>query len=166
MEPWFGEEEKIALNDYMAEGGWITEFKKTEQLENMIADFVGARHCILVNNGTISLTLAALALNIGRGDEVIVPNYTMVATPNSVKMIGAKPIFVDVDRDSLCINLEQIKNSVNKNTKAKIPNAILNPFCLKKLIIGPPIVPLTQAIDFVAKLEVPSFCCIIWSVFI
>ena len=104
----------------MSEGGWITEFKKTEHLENIIADYVKARHCILVNNGTISLTLAALALNIGRGDEVIVPNYTMVATPNSVKMIGAKPIFVDVDRDSLCINLEQVKNAVNKNTKAII----------------------------------------------
>ena len=91
MEPWFGEEEKIALNDYMAEGGWITEFKKTEQLENMIADFVGAKHCILVNNGTISLTLAALALNIGRGDEVIVPNYTMVATPNSVGLLFQPP---------------------------------------------------------------------------
>jgi len=60
MEPWFGEEEKGAISEYMEEGGWLTEFKRTEQFENMIAEYTGARQCIVVNNGTISLTLAAM----------------------------------------------------------------------------------------------------------
>ena len=118
MEPWFGEEEKKALCDYMDEGGWLTEFKKTSLFENMIAEYTGAKHSVVVNNGTISLTLAALACNIQPDDEVIVPNYTMIATPNSVKMIGAKPIFVDVEPETLCLNLELVKRSITQKTKA------------------------------------------------
>src|SRR5687768_2444538 len=104
MEPWFGEEEKRALGEYMDSGGFITEYKQTEQFETLIARYTGAKHCVVVNNGTVSLTLAALALGIGPGDEVIVPNYTMIATPNSVKMIGAEPVFVDVEAATLCLD--------------------------------------------------------------
>ena len=64
MEPWFGQEEARAIQDYMSSGGWLTEFRKTEEFENMISDYTGAKHCIVVNNGTISLTLAALASGI------------------------------------------------------------------------------------------------------
>lgn len=120
MEPWFGEEERQAIDEYMAEGGWITEFKKTEQFEELIAEFTGAKHCILVNNGTISLTLMALAAGIKPGDEVLVPNYTMIATPNSVKMIGAKPVFVDVEPNTLCMDIEKAKSAITSNTKAII----------------------------------------------
>lgn len=118
MEPWFGVEEKIALNQYMEEGGWLTEFKHTTEFEKNIASFTGAKYCFVVNNGTISLTLMAIAAGIKEGDEVIVPNYTMIATPNSVKMIGAKPVFVDVERDTLCLNLSKARKSITKKTKA------------------------------------------------
>jgi perosamine synthetase len=118
MEPWFGEEEKLALVEYMDEGGFITEYKRTEQFERMIAEFTGAKHCIVVNNGTVSLTLAALALGIGPGDEVIVPNYTMIATPNSVKMIGANPVFVDVEPETLCLEARLVEKALTKRTKA------------------------------------------------
>ena len=91
MRPWFGDEEKQAVCNYMDEDGFITEFKNTKKFEDLIADYTGAEHCIVMNNGTISLTLAALASGVESGDEVIVPNYTMIATPNSVKMFGAKP---------------------------------------------------------------------------
>ena len=101
MRPLFGEEEKKAICDYMEEDGFITEFKRTDMFEKMIAEYTGAKHCVVVNNGTISLTLASLAAGIEAGDEVIVPNYTMVASPNSVKMFGAVPIFVGRARDSL-----------------------------------------------------------------
>jgi dTDP-4-amino-4,6-dideoxygalactose transaminase len=80
MQPWFGEEEKQSLSDYMDSGGFITEFKQTEVFENSLAEYVDAKHCIVVNNGTISLSLAALACGLQAGDEVIVPNYTMIAT--------------------------------------------------------------------------------------
>ena len=120
MRPMFGVEEKRALMEYMDEDGFITEYKRTEQFEGMIAEFTGARHCIVVNNGTISLTLAALALGIGFGDEVIVPNYTMIATPNSVKLIGAVPVFVDVEPRSLCLDLKLVKRAITSRTKAII----------------------------------------------
>ena len=97
MRPLFGDEEKKAINDYMDEDGFLTEYKHTQKFEEMIANFTGAKHCVVVNNGTISLTLAAMAAGVKPGDEVIVPNYTMIATPNSVKMFGAVPVFVDVE---------------------------------------------------------------------
>ena len=64
----------------------------------------------MTNNGTISLTLIALALGFSKGDEIIVPNYTMIATANSIKLIGAKPVFVDVEEDTLCLDLKLLKN--------------------------------------------------------
>ncbi len=120
MQPWFGEEEKQSIREYLDENGFMTEFKRTEKFEKMIAEYTGSRHCIVVNNGTISLTLAALALDIGFGDEVIVPNYTMIATPNSVKMIGAIPIFVDVEPTTLCLDIELVKKAITGKTKAII----------------------------------------------
>src|SRR5688572_22405682 len=118
MEPWFGTEEKEALNNYMSESGWLTEFKNTADFEARIAAYTGSKHCIVVNNGTISLTLAALACDIKAGDEVIVPNFTMIATPNSVKMFGAIPVFVDVERETLCMDLEKAKAAITPKTKA------------------------------------------------
>ena len=120
MRPLFGKEEQQALNDYMNEDGYLTEFKRTEHFEKMISEFTGSSHCVVVNNGTVSLTLSAIALGIKPGDEVIVPNFTMVASPNSVKMIGAKPIFVDVEEKSLCLNLDLVKKAITNSTKAII----------------------------------------------
>ena len=118
MEPWFDHQEQEALNKYMGEGGWVTEFKKTFEFQDLIKKFTGAKHCFVVNNGTISLTLMAMAAGIKSGDEVLVPNYTMVATPNSLKMFGAEPKFIDVDPKTLCISIEEIKKNVSSNTKA------------------------------------------------
>jgi perosamine synthetase len=118
MRPWFGVEEKQAISEYMDEDGFITEFKRTEKFEQMIAEFTGVKHCIVVNNGTISLTLAAMASGIQSGDEVIVPNYTMVATPNSVQMFGAKPVFVDVELNTLCLDIDLVKSAITSKTKA------------------------------------------------
>ena len=118
MRPLFEDEEKKAVCDYMDEDGFITEFKRTKIFEDMIREYTGAKHCIVVNNGTISLTLAALAVGIKAGDEVIVPNYTMIATPNSIKLIGAKPVFVDVEPDTLWVDLQKIEKSISPKTKA------------------------------------------------
>lgn len=118
MQPWFGEEEKKSIISYLDENGFMTEFKRTETFEKMIAEYTGAKHCIVVNNGTISLTLAAIALDITFGDEVIVPNYTMIATPNSVKMIGAVPIFVDVEPETLCLDINLVRKAITPKTKA------------------------------------------------
>ena len=118
MRPWFGKEEKKAICDYMDEDGFITEFQRTEKFEKMIASYTGAKHCVVVNNGTISLTLASIAVGIEANDEVIIPNYTMIATPNTIKLFGAKPIFVDVEAKTLCLDIELVKQAITKNTKA------------------------------------------------
>lgn len=118
MEPWIGKEERAAVDAYMATDGWITEFRNTEQFERTVAGYCGVRHAIAVNNGTISLTLAALALDIGLGDEVIVPDFTMIATPNSVKMIGATPVFVDVEPETLCLDVARVAAAITARTRA------------------------------------------------
>ena len=136
MEPWIGKEEKEALVQYMESGGWVTEFQKTNTFETTIKAFTGSKHCIVVNNGTISLSLAALACGIGPGDEVIVPNYTMIATPNALKLIGASPVFVDVEAETLCLDFHLLESAVTTKTKAIIlvtangryPNIDINKF--------------------------------------
>ena len=100
-EPLFGELEREAVNEYMLNPGYMTEFKKTEEFENEISKYLGVKHTILCNNGTISLSLALLALGIKPGDKVIVPNLTMIATINAVVFIGAIPVLVDVDSQLL-----------------------------------------------------------------
>ncbi|MEO6078548.1 MAG: DegT/DnrJ/EryC1/StrS family aminotransferase [Steroidobacteraceae bacterium] len=118
MRPLFGDEERDELLSYLAEDGFMTEFRRTALFEQGIAQFTGAKHCIVVNSGTVSLTLAAIALDVGPGHEVIVPNYTMIATPNSVKMLGAVPVFVDVDADTLVADLDLVRAAITKKTRA------------------------------------------------
>jgi perosamine synthetase len=118
MEPWFGDEETRAVTEYLEAGGWITEFRKTREFEEAIAEYTGARYCIVTNNGTISLTLAAMAGGVTAGDDVLVPNYTMIATPNSVQMFGANPVFVDVDPQTLCMRLDLAKQAMTDRTTA------------------------------------------------
>lgn len=118
MRPWIGDEERQAVNDYMQTDGFLTEFKLTKEFEDSIKAYTSAKYCFAVNNGTISLTLAALALGIGPDDEVIVPNFTMVASPNSIKMLGAKPIFVDVEPQTLCMDFTKLERACSPNTKA------------------------------------------------
>jgi perosamine synthetase len=118
MEPSFGEEERNHLNEYMLSGGWVTEFQKTREFESMLADYTGAKYCSVVANGTVSLSIALMACGVTVGDEVIVPDYTMVATPNSAELIGAKAVFVDIDRRNLCMDFDAMKKAVTPKTRA------------------------------------------------
>lgn len=120
MEPSFDENETKSLYDYMKSGGWVTEFRKTEEFAKMIADYTGSKYCSIAANGTVSLSIALLACGIGKEDEVIVPDYTMVATPNAAELIGAKAVFVDINRLDLCMDFEKMKQSVTNKTKAVI----------------------------------------------
>lgn len=118
MEPSFDEKEKNAMNEYMASDAWLMEFNKTRELEKMIADYTEAKYCSIMPNGTLSLTAALMAFGIGQGDEVIVPDFTMSATANAVEVLGAKVVFVDVERDALCMDFEKMKTAVTSKTKA------------------------------------------------
>lgn len=117
--PNFDTKEASACYDYLANpDNFYTEFKKTEELEKMICDFIGCKHCIMTVNGNVALILALLSLNIGQGDDVLVPNYTMIASINSIKMVGANPIIIDVDPETLTITKETIEQHCTPNTKA------------------------------------------------
>lgn len=118
MEPWFDDAEASALHAYMKTGGWVTEFRQTEAFEAALAKFVGARHCIATNNGTVALSMALMAVGVGPGDEVIVPDLTMIASPNSAIMIGAKPVLVDVEARTLNIDAERVAAAITPRTKA------------------------------------------------
>lgn len=120
MEPSFDEKERDALFEYMNSGGWVTEFKKTREFERMIADFTGAKFCSVVSNGTVSLSVALMACGVKAGDEVIVPDYTMVATPNAAELIGARAVFADIDRRNLCMDFDEMRKAVTDKTKAVI----------------------------------------------
>jgi perosamine synthetase len=117
MEPWFGEEERHALIEYMDSGGWLTEYKKTREFEEMIADYVGSRYCTVLSNGTVTLFTALMALGVGPGDEVIVPDFTMIASANAVVLTGAKPVFVDISRSNLCLDLDLVEEAITPHTK-------------------------------------------------
>ncbi|MDP2947205.1 MAG: DegT/DnrJ/EryC1/StrS family aminotransferase [Nanoarchaeota archaeon] len=118
IEPWIGEEEKMAMAEYLNSGGWLTEFKKTKEFEKRIADFTGVKYVAAVNNGTVSLVVALLALGIGKGDEVVVPDYTMIASANAIVLTGAKPLFVDINPETFCLDFEKTKKAISAKTKA------------------------------------------------
>lgn len=118
MQPWIGKEEQKAVSLYLKSGGWLTEFDETRKLEEMIAGFTGTKHACMVSNGTVSLFIALQALEIGQGDEVLVPNYTMIASANAVILGGAKPVLVDINKDNLCIDLNLAKKALTNKTKA------------------------------------------------
>lgn len=118
MEPWFDEAETKAVTAYMQSGGWIMEFKKTAELEREIASFTDAPHCVMTTNGTISLTLALLALGLKSGDEVLVPDLTMIASPNAARLIGITPLLVDEEQTTLCMDLAKAKEVLTPRTKA------------------------------------------------
>ncbi len=120
MEPWFDEREAEAVYEYMKSGGWVTEFRKTRRFEEMIAEYTGARYCSVVNNGTVSLTLALIACGVGAGDEVVVPDLTMVATANAVKLAGAEVVFADIRRDDLCMDFQRMREAISPRTRAVV----------------------------------------------
>lgn len=118
MQPTYGDEEKQAIVEYLNSGSWIMEFKKTREFEQMICEYTNSKYCSVVSNGTVSLFIALYALGIKEGDEVIVPNYTMIATPNAVKLCNADPVLADIERESLCIDINEVKKKITKKTKA------------------------------------------------
>lgn len=120
--------EKLAkeVSDYILSDGYFTEYKYTQKFEETISDFLKVKHCILVNNGTISLSLALLAYGIKPKDNVIIPNVTMFATQSAVQLIGANPIFVDIDPNNLCLDLEKAKQVISINNIKAVIYVTLN----------------------------------------
>jgi perosamine synthetase len=120
MEPSYDSHEIAAVTKYINTGAWLTEFKETRNFEDGIGKYVNSPYVSVMANGTVTLMAALMAIGIKPGDEVIVPDFTMAATAHAVSVFGAKPVFVDVERETLCMDFERMKEAVTHNTKAVI----------------------------------------------
>jgi len=124
--PTFEKEEAEATYKYMLEDSFVTEYKKTEELEKIISNYLNCKECIMTTSGTCAIILSLMALDLKVGDEVIVPNYTMIATINAVTMLQLKPVIIDVDKDTFTLNLDDIKAKITSKTKAVIHVSLNN----------------------------------------
>lgn len=116
-EPTFEIEEREALIEYIStDNPFYTEFRKTKQLEEMIADYTKSKHCIMMPNGTLSLSCALIAMGVKAGDEVICPVLTMAASATSIQLIGAIPIFCKTKQ--LTLDIDDVKSKITDKTKA------------------------------------------------
>jgi len=120
-EPLLGEEELQNVVEAV-KSGWISSKGKfIPEFEEQCARYCGVKFGVATCNGTVALHLALTAIGIGRGDEVIVPAFTFIATANAVTYLGAKPIFVDAHPDYWCIDPGKIEAAITSKTKAIIP---------------------------------------------
>jgi len=94
---------------------------EVDELEEKLADYVGVKYCITCANGTDALQIALMSLNVGPGDEVITPGFTYIATAETVALLGAKPIFVDVDPKTYNLDAALVEAAITSKTKAIIP---------------------------------------------
>ncbi len=94
---------------------------EVEALEQRLAEYVGAGHCVALSSGTDALLIAMMALEIGPGDEVITTPFTFIATGEMIGLLGAKPVFVDIDADTYNIDAGQIEAAITGRTKAIMP---------------------------------------------
>jgi len=119
--PQYDERERKALNEVLeSRVWWRTPGTKTLQFENDFAKFHGAKHGIAVTNGTAALEVTMSALGIGPGDEVILPDFTFVATASAVLYAGALPVTVDVSPETYCIDVKLAEAAITERTKAII----------------------------------------------
>lgn len=107
----------------------LTSGAQCKAVEAQIQEYFSVSYAKMVNSWTNGAVAALLALDIGPGDEVIVPAQTFIASSNVVELVGAKPIFVDVDPDTLLITSEFIEPAITKNTKAIIPVHMYGQMC-------------------------------------
>mgnify|MGYP003629471228 CR=1 FL=1 len=108
------------IQKVLAHGNYILG-PEVSELEDKLAAFTGAKYCITCANGTDALQIAQMALGIGFGDEVITPGFTYIATAETVALLGAKPVYVDIDPKTYNLDPAQLEAAITPRTKAIIP---------------------------------------------
>jgi len=101
--------------------GWLLLGPETEALERELAEWIGARHCVAVHSGTTALHLALRALGVGTGDRVVTVANTCSPTAAAIRLAGAEPAFVDVDEDSLMMDVDRAAEAIGGRTKCLLP---------------------------------------------
>ena len=134
-EPTFLGNEIKYVNDAVSTGWISSSGKYVKEFETCFSEYCGCKYGVAVCNGTVALHLALVSLGIGKGDEVIIPSFTMIATAFAVCYTGAMPVFVDVDKETWNIDCDLIESKITKHTKAIIPVHIFgNPCNMKRII--------------------------------
>ena len=118
--PSFCEKEKQSLNK-LVKSNFLNEGALTRKFESKVSKFLNVKYAVSVTSGTIAIALSLLAIGVRRGDKVIIPNFTFIATANAVTLVGATPIFVDVLEDNFTIDVNKIERLIENNVKAIIP---------------------------------------------
>ena len=126
--------ENAQLVAKVLETPFLTSGPIGKEVEAQLCEYFDVKHAKLVNSWTNGAVATLLAMDIGPGDEVIVPAMTFIATANIVELVGAKPIFIDCDPDTLLITPELVKAAITKNTKAVIPVHMYGQMCDIKAI--------------------------------
>ena len=128
------EEMKESVNEVF-DSGIFTSGEKVKEFERKFSEYCGIKHAIAVSNGTIAIELVLRSLEIGKGDEVIVPSHTTMPTVEPILHVDAKPVFVDCLEDTYNLNPKEIIKKINKKTKAIIAVHLYgNPADLDELI--------------------------------
>lgn len=128
MIPYIGKEE-IDMIAETVKSGWVAQGPKVAEFEKLVCEHEEKKYGVATSSCTTSLHLALVALGIKEGDDVIVPSFTFVATPNSVMYTGAEPIFVDVNTNTYNMNVESLKNKIKtgyKNVNGELININTN----------------------------------------
>jgi len=118
--PWIGDDEAAAAAE-VVRSGWLIAGPRVEEFEQRFADLLGARHAVAVNSGSSALLVAYAALGISDGDEILVPDMTFVSTATAAMYLGARPVFVDIDIQSYCIDPGQLEAAITPRTRAIVP---------------------------------------------
>ena len=118
--PVFNEKDENAMVEVLRSGKWWYG-EKVAEFERQYAELHGAKHAIACSNGTAALYIAVKALGLGYGDEVITTPMTFIATTTAIVMAGAIPIYVDVEEDTINIDIDKIEAAITPNTKAILP---------------------------------------------
>ena len=127
-QPDIGEEEIRLVNEVLR-SGWLSMGPKVGEFEERFADYIGTKHAIAVNSGTSGLHLCMKAIGIKKGDEVITSPFSFVSSSNCIMFEGGKPVFVDIDPDTLNLDIERIEAAITKNTKAILPVHVFGQPC-------------------------------------
>lgn len=120
IRPLFDYHEKEALARVI-DSGWVTQGPKVAEFEEMVAKYTGSKYAVATTSATTSLFLSLYMLGVGKGDEVIVPSFSFIATANVVVHVGAKPVFVDIDPATYNIDSKLIERTISKRTKVILP---------------------------------------------